>query len=380
MSGTAERALTYREFQAREYFGALDGLRAIAILLVLFHHVPDLVGGPARTLQENGRYGVAVFFTISGFLISTLLLREERRNGRVALGRFYARRAVRLLPLYYVALALQALLVFGAKLYTPENQLLFREKLPGYLLYFSNWLPTATQGPFFCAWSLAVEEQFYLGFGALLVFARRGWLIAGLAGALLVKFVVYQTWGDVDTVSTLWRIVFSYQEAILWGVLLGFALDRPILHRVIASAVQPGYVVAGLGFAAALWLMVHPMQSQSTWDAELLNVLVTLLLAGVVVRRSPTPALDHPLLRHIGRISYGIYLLHMFVLSAVKKIPGGTQPVVCFIATAVFTIAIATVVYRYFEQPIIRFFRRRSSVANDAVAAPSLEARAAVRG
>jgi peptidoglycan/LPS O-acetylase OafA/YrhL len=363
MTGASAGAATYGQFQAREYFGALDGLRAVAILLVLFHHVPHLAGGVGWTLQDNGRYGVAVFFTISGFLISTLLLREERRNGRIALGRFYARRAVRLLPLYYVALGLQAALVFGANLYTPENQLLFREKLPGYLLYFSNWLPTATQGPFFCAWSLAVEEQFYLGFGALLLFCRRGLLVAGLAAALLAKFAIYQAWGDIDTASALWRIVFSYQEAILWGVLLGFALDRPAVYRRVAFVVHDGYVLAAVGLAASLWLLLHPMQSQSTWDAELLNLLVTLLLAGVVVRRSPTPGLDHPLLRHIGRVSYGIYLLHMFVLSAVKKIPGGTQPWVCFVATSVITIVVASAVYRWFEQPIIQYFRRRSSPA-----------------
>ena len=213
-------------FQRTSYFTALDCLRAVSILLVLLHHVPPLPAGSLwRTLQENGRYGVAFFFAISGFLICTLFLREERRTGRVQLAKFYGRRAVRLLPLYYVVLALQAALVFGAHQYTPENQELFRAKLPAYLAYYANWLPTATAGPFFCAWSLAAEEQFYLVFGLLFVLVRRRALVGVAAGALLLKAAVYAAFGNVDTLSPWWRVIFSYQEAILWGVLLAFALD-----------------------------------------------------------------------------------------------------------------------------------------------------------
>src|SRR5581483_6170987 len=95
----------FAAFQRRDYFSALDGLRAASILLVLLHHVPPLAA-PWDTLQANGRYGVSFFFAISGFLICTLFLREERKQGRIALGKFYGRRAVRLLPLYDGALAL----------------------------------------------------------------------------------------------------------------------------------------------------------------------------------------------------------------------------------------------------------------------------------
>ncbi|MEO5959182.1 MAG: acyltransferase [Opitutaceae bacterium] len=344
------------DFQRRGHFDALDGLRAISILLVLFHHVPPVAPGLWSTLQENGRYGVAVFFAISGFLICTLLLREEREHGRIALGKFFGRRALRLLPLYYVALALQALFVFALGAYSPENQELFRAKLPSYFFYFSNWLPTATQGPFFCAWSLAVEEQFYLGFGFLMCFVRP-LAIAALAVALVSKFVVYQTFGPVDAHSTAWRVIFSYQEAILWGVLVAFALDRTARHGVIARALRSGGLLAAVALAGAGWMFFHPMETQSTWDAQLLYLLVASLLAGLVLRPS-TAVLGHRVFTHVGRISYGIYLLHMFVISAVKKMPGGRDPFVCFLVSTVIVIAIATVVHRFFEQPIIRWGKR----------------------
>jgi peptidoglycan/LPS O-acetylase OafA/YrhL len=363
----------YPEFQRQPYFDALDGLRALSILLVLLHHASAYEAGVLETLRENGRYGVAFFFVISGFLIATLLRRERDENGRIALARFYGRRALRLLPLYYVALALQAVLVFGLHQYTPQNQELFRAKLPGYLFYFSNWFPDATNGPFFCAWSLAVEEQFYLGFGLLLAFARsvRG-VAAGLIVLLVAKFAVYEALGQVDTFATVWRVLFSYQEPIIWGVLAAFALRSPRWYGLARAALGGRGVAVGLGAAIAGWLCFHPMASQSTWDAELLYVLMTALLVALVIRRR-TPLINQPALVHVGRVSYGIYLLHMFVISAVRRLPHGSDPAVCFLLATAIVIPLASGVYRYFESPIIRYYKRRFAPTPGPVPAPATQ-------
>src|SRR6185436_18510845 len=104
MNALAGPVQSFSAFRDKPYFESLDGLRALAILLVLLHHTPRLApAGPIVTLQENGRYGVGFFFVISGFLICMLLLREENQTGKIHLGKFYARRALRLLPLYYAA-------------------------------------------------------------------------------------------------------------------------------------------------------------------------------------------------------------------------------------------------------------------------------------
>src|SRR5690348_14314667 len=325
---------SFDDFQTSSYFNALDGLRAVSILLVLLHHVPRY---PAQhvlhTLQENGRYGVSFFFVISGFLICTLFLREERRTGRIALWKFYGRRALRLLPLYYGVLCLQALLVFGLKQYTPENQALFVEKLPSYLFYYSNWLATATQGPFFQAWSLAVEEQFYLVFGLLLLFASRRLVIGAALAALLIKFSVYSAFGNVDVGSTFWRVVFSYQEPILFGVLAAFVLNCRSYYEFCARWLGHPWLPAGLGAGTAVWIVVHALQTQSSWDAQLFYLLMTLILTSLVVRPT-TIAPGGRFMVHVGKISYGIYLLHMFIISAVKKLPGGTSPVLCFLLSS----------------------------------------------
>ncbi len=345
-------------FQEASYFPALDGLRAVSIFLVLLHHVPPFRPGLLSTLQENGRYGVSFFFVISGFLICTLFLREKEKTGRIDLLKFYGRRALRLLPLYYVTLALQAVLVFVLKQYTPENQELFRGKLPAYLFYYSNWLASATQGPFFCAWSLAVEEQFYLGFGLLLRFARHR-LVIGLAlAALFTKAAAHGLFGPLDTGSALWRVIFSYQESILLGVLLAFVLARRWWYDVCVRGLRSPWILPCLAAGLVAWLCAHAMRTQSSLDAQALYLLMTLIVAGVVIR-PVTPGLCGAIMTHVGRISYGIYLLHMFVISLVKKLPGGTNPAVCLLLSTVAVIAVASVVYRYLELPIIRFYKNK---------------------
>ena len=363
---------SFDAFRAQSYFDALDGLRAISILLVLFHHVPRYpVQHFLHTLQENGRYGVAFFFVISGFLICTLFLREEQKTGRIDLWKFYGRRALRLLPLYYVALCLQAVLVFGLRQYTPENQALFVEKLPAYLFYYSNWLATATQGPFFCAWSLAVEEQFYLVFGLLLFLASRRFVIGAALVALLVKAVVFESFGDINSDSTLWRVVFSYQEPVLLGVLVAFALNNRQGYELFARWLAPRCVPACLGAATAAWLCAHAIRTQSASDAQLLYLLMTLTLASLAVRRV-APVLGSNLMTHIGKISYAIYLLHMFVISSVKKLPGANLPAVCFFTSAIVVIVAASLVFKYFEHPIIAFYKKRLSPLQPKTVAPCL--------
>ncbi|HSY16748.1 MAG TPA: acyltransferase [Candidatus Acidoferrales bacterium] len=364
---------TFDDFKAGAYFEALDGLRAISILLVLLHHVPRFSGPQfLNTLQENGRYGVAFFFVISGFLIGTLLLREQEKNGKIDLWKFYGRRSLRLLPLYYAALLLQAVIVFGLKQYTPENQALFAEKLPAYLFYYSNWLATATQGPFFQAWSLAVEEQFYLAFGLLLFYTRNRTVIVATLAALLVKFFVYETYGAVDAGSTFWRVVFSYREPILFGVLAAFALNRRRVFELFQRGLDSALAITLLSLATAGWLCMHLMRHESFWDAQLLYLLMTMTVIGLAIRPA-TAVLDNRLMTHIGKISYGIYLLHMFVIVAVRKMPGGGSPAICFFFSTLVVIIVASLVYQYFERPIIVFYKRKFSPYNTTAAFPATQ-------
>lgn len=353
--------LTPAAFQQRAHLNGLDGLRGLAILWVIMHHVmngTDL--GWLNVLHDNGRYGVHLFFVISGFLICTLFLREREATGRISLGKFYGRRVLRLMPLYYAVLIAHVALVLIAKQYTVENQELFARKMPSFLFYYSNWLPTATAGPFFCSWSLAVEEQFYLLFGLLVVLFSTRHLVVAIVAALITK-VAFFTMGGVDsTGSTLWRVLFSYQEPILWGVLLAYALNDPAIYARLARWLGRTLVLVGLAAGLVMWFCLHPMISPTSWDAEITYLAMTFLVAGVVMR-SWSPLLNAAPLAYIGKISYGIYLLHMIAFSVAKKLPGGTNPWLCLLVTTALSLVLAGITYRWFELPIINWYKRRLS-------------------
>jgi peptidoglycan/LPS O-acetylase OafA/YrhL len=352
--------LSFSAFQDRTYIAALDGLRAIAILMVLFHHVGRAPDDILNTLRENGRFGVGLFFVLSGFLISTLFLREERMCGRISLWKFYGRRAARLLPLYYAVLGVQCAAVWYTRFYSPESVALFNLKLASYLFYYSNWLPTATEGPFFFAWSLAVEEQFYVWFGLMMVFLPRRVLLAGVVSALALKFAVYQAFGAVDQLSPAWRVLFIYQEGLLFVVLLGFALNRKTLYDRMARFFSSAWAGISLALFIGSWAALHPVQGQSYWDGEVLVLAMAALTAAVVIRVR-VPVLGSMWCAHVGRVSYGIYLFHWFVYVAVDRFLPRGHPTLFLLIAASFTIVLASLSYRYFETPIIRHFRRSSS-------------------
>lgn len=364
--------LTHSEYRAESYFPALDGLRAVAILLVILHHVtPRAAGDALNVLMQNGRYGVSLFFLVSGYLICTLFLREEARNGRISLRDFYARRAARLFPLYYLMLGVQALAVFGTPFYPAASVALFADKLPSYLFYYSNLLPTATDGPFFFAWSLAVEEQFYLWFGLAIVFLARRPLLLLLGAALAVKLIAYNLFGPLDAQSQLYRVLFSYREPLLVGVLLGYALhQQTVYNRIVAVLGRPG-TLAALGIGSVGFLALHPMQSATSWDGVILLAAMTLLVAAVVVRPA-VPFLGNRLVAHYGKVSYGIYLMHMFVIAALQRVLGDRSPNLTFALTAIGTGIMAAISFALFEQPIMAFCKRRRERRRAAGSTPPL--------
>ena len=148
---TASQA--HRAYLERTRFGALDGLRALAILAVLIHHSALAQEGGA---WSRGFLGVDLFFVISGFLITTLLLRERDRAGAISLRGFYWRRALRILPLYYLVVTLAGIYFVIGRGHLEALQI-----WPAYYLFFANFL-TEHIPTLYPTWSLSMEEQFYL--------------------------------------------------------------------------------------------------------------------------------------------------------------------------------------------------------------------------
>jgi peptidoglycan/LPS O-acetylase OafA/YrhL len=160
-------APSFSDFSRVRFFGSLDGLRALSILGVLWTHVWYVSGLEYYNRLQHypvlkmGAFGVDVFFGISGFLITTLLLRERSKNGRISLRDFYLRRSLRIWPLYYATLGIYVLLVIFLQRGTGRDGIFFHF-LPGYLTFTYTWFAgwAASGAVFNFAWSLSVEEQF----------------------------------------------------------------------------------------------------------------------------------------------------------------------------------------------------------------------------
>ncbi|MCX5745493.1 MAG: acyltransferase, partial [Proteobacteria bacterium] len=145
-----------------KHLPALDGLRALSILAVIAHHGGGAAAGAASPLGR-GHLGVQLFFVLSGFLITSLLIQERARSGGIDLARFYVRRSLRIFPLYFAVLALYVVVVGLTARHEPAGRAFFAN-LPYFATYTSNWMVSLDEPRviFYFAWSLAVEEQFYL--------------------------------------------------------------------------------------------------------------------------------------------------------------------------------------------------------------------------
>jgi peptidoglycan/LPS O-acetylase OafA/YrhL len=293
---------------------ALDGLRGVAVAAVVVNHLrPHALPG--------GWLGVDIFFVLSGYLITTLLLREHDGRGRLDLGHFYSRRARRLLPALFLLLATVAVV---ARL-TPDEPGFTGLRGDGFaaLGYVANWRFIATGASYFDAfapsplrhlWSLAVEEQFYLLWPLVLVVVLRkrgaravGITAAALAGTSALAMAVL--YGNGAHVS---RVYFG-TDTHVHSVLIGCALAavRPAQRRWRGAGVAAFVAVVGIAFAFARLSGTGPVAYRG-------GIVAVSLLTAVVIAAATTPtgagavgrAFSWRPLCTLGLISYGSYLWH----------------------------------------------------------------------
>jgi peptidoglycan/LPS O-acetylase OafA/YrhL len=337
-------------FLERRHFACLDGLRALSILAVIWHHCAPSWAAPA--LAHLGNHGVTLFFAISGFLITTLLLRERSRHGRIDLRAFYWRRALRIFPLYYAVLGLYLVLVLLLERSSEPGQAFLRN-LPYFATYTSNlFVPLEDRTIFYFSWSLATEEQFYLLWPPLLCLlgagSRATWLLLGVAIACLLGQLTGQ------------KFLAGIPLAIVAGSLMAILLNHPRAHAAVAAPLArpwAPYAVLVLLSPACIW---------EETPAVAIHLLLTLLVGCCVVSE------DHLLARllrlrplvFLGSISYGMYLLHMLCkngamkLLAVAQLPGdGILP---FIITTILAVALAAASFRWFETPFLALKHRHA--------------------
>jgi peptidoglycan/LPS O-acetylase OafA/YrhL len=342
-------AVSHEEYLGRRYFAPLDGLRAVSILLVITAHASDpLFSG------LHGAVGVTIFFVISGYLITTLLLREEERRGRARIKAFYIRRAFRILPLYYLTLAAYIVLIGILHLQAGSSSLW--HSLPWYLTYQNDLVPHGA-GAFNHSWSLAVEEKYYLlwplMFAIPMLRKHRLPVVGGLAAA--------------TALASLWPATryFAIYTPILLGCTVALVLDNPVLYqRAVRLATTP----VALLLIAALIVWVPSFENGS--DVHVVfSVLIALLFPAVLVGpRWLSGLLSNKVAVYIGTRSYAVYLIHRIVKGVIDRAIGyGSTSVphelLHFVLIVVLSLAAAEVMCRLVEQPMIRIGRRLAATS-----------------
>lgn len=330
------------------YRPELDGLRAVAVLLVVTRHVHDRIWD-----WLNGSAGVTLFFVLSGYLITTLALEETANTGSVDLRAFYIRRSFRIFPLYYFVLAIYCAIILGGASASHPPQTFLRA-LPYYLFYFQEYplnvdlTGSGPGAPFYQSWSLGIEEKFYLFWP--LIFVRLRPVRLGATAVLLALFG-FGPWLVHASHPAAAAMLFPY-----FHILTGCAVAQ-LLHRGIDVAKAAWLaipILIALQFIALPWAIPHDMAY---------SIAASIMLAFLVSRDSSLRrALAFRPLVFVGTLSYGIYLVHILCINVVDRFvpPGGSIPqaLLSYGLACILSMGVAYGLHVVVEHPLIGVGKR----------------------
>jgi peptidoglycan/LPS O-acetylase OafA/YrhL len=376
----------------RVYFPNLNGLRFFAALMVIIHHIEQfksMYGLPnnfsSSTIQIFGELGVILFFVLSGFLITYLLLEEERQSGTILIRNFYVRRILRIWPLYF-------LIVTAALLVLPNIPLFV---LPGYeraevysnlggkILLYLFFLPNLVS-PLFgivpyasLTWSIGTEEQFYLTWPVLLKYIRKYRLLLMfmiILGYLFVARALYSSRTDF--------LPLKYELTALWSTFnidcmaIGgfFAMLLHTKSRILkyfqnkylfyfALALTSILLYRGIAFPV---LMVNEIRFDYLYK-EFYALWFGILILNFASNREILISLESRTLRHLGKISYGLYMYHPICIALVLNLLlllKQTSDWLLYPLSLLTVILLAGISYKYFESYFLRFKEKYSIVAS----------------
>jgi len=352
------------------YRPSLDGLRGVAILMVLADH-----GGLAG--DGFGFMGVNTFFVLSGFLITSLLVEEFDRTGQISFRQFYFRRALRLLPALIAMLVLFVVFSFAVDPYKRAVRELY-EALTA-LFYYSNWAGIYHWGRHISlahTWSLSIEEQFYIIWPAILLFALRRnsrssllcWIFLGTCMAVLIRIALF----FCDTTNLAGNILPVNPDRLISGtdtradsLLLGCFAGGLISSHLISEKVWRAFWLRTCAFVSlptllllsTLWILA-PWMVCFGWS--LASALAMLLIIYLI--KAPHGILhavfENRLLVYTGQISYGLYLWHFPILKAMQQHQLPWQ----HMGYLILVIPVVLVSYYLIEKPCLTWKKRFQKV------------------
>jgi peptidoglycan/LPS O-acetylase OafA/YrhL len=373
------------ENENKVYFPSLNGLRFIAASLVIIYHIEQLKGsfGLPNCWRANpfidqiGGLGVTLFFVLSGFLITYLLLTEQDRFKAIHLKHFYIRRILRIWPLYYFVIAIGFFIVplFLAIPGTESAAINSNEKLSMFLFFLPNLsMVTLPMVPFIAhLWSVGVEEQFYLIWPVLLkIFKNKtlNMLIAIVIFMSLLRLLIFHFliadifWQRVLDFLGHFRIDCMAVGGV--GAWLLFNKQPNILNIIFSASFQ---ITTYVALISALYFGVGFLNTYYMNDL-FYSILFVIMLLNLSANKNSILNLESKLLNWLGKISYGLYMYHVIAVVASIKIASfiisgkdsGYLQLLIFVLSFAITIFLSAVSYRYFESRILNFKTKYSFI------------------
>jgi peptidoglycan/LPS O-acetylase OafA/YrhL len=376
-------AIPHRQVKSKSsYLPHLDGLRALAILGILFEHF----GMTLPTLLRCGPLSVRFFFVLSGYFITLSLWKLQAEVGKsnggsfLPLCRFYLRRLVRIGPPFYLALLVGAL--FGVEEVRTNLFWLATFQANNYIAWIGYWPNSISH-----FWSLAVQEQFYLLWPVIVLTLPRRWFLPVMA-AFIVFGLIFRFWCIATEASTLtrWVTLFGCVDSFAVGALIAYMKQARLLERMrfLSPTALFAMPLGAFGcFFLGRALMTLPENNlflalTETVDAVFLAWALVAALVGGTGRY--IRLLSWSPLVYLGRISYGIYVYHVFVIVLISPLlvrHGVTVAHFALLRTGIFfvlTVAVASLSWHYVEQPFLAWrnsaSRRKADRPQEEVVSP----------
>ena len=350
----------------RRYITGLDGIRAIAVIMVLAYHLK-------LALFKSGFLGVTVFFVLSGYLITGILISEVEEEGTIDLKNFWLRRIRRLVP---AVMSMAVVIIFVSAV---VNKIIFTKGCKDFLasvLGFNNWWQifnkvsyfeaAGVPSPFTHCWSLAIETQFYLIYPLILLGiyklvksrgegrAKRGLLFAGvtLLLALISVILMIVLFDPQQDASRVYYGTDTRAFSLLFGALLAILWDYRMVPRRLSASVN--MVLGSVSFAVLLVMTIAINGSSNFWyrGGQFFGTILTVLMVYAVSGRKTwlSRFLSNPVLKWIGDRSYSIYLWHYPIILLISK--GIKASWWITLIEIVLSVVLAELSYRFIETPI----------------------------
>jgi peptidoglycan/LPS O-acetylase OafA/YrhL len=354
------------------YIKGLDGLRALSVLIVFFSHLS------VRKIFP-GRFGVNVFFLLSGFLITTLMIREQEERGRISNGQFYIRRALRIFPPMYLVMALSA--IFAISGFCPVN--VDPRGVLAQCFHLTNYYSIRFGELSFLPglgvyWSLAVEEHFYLFFPFIFALGYRklgrrnlGMALAVLALAVLawrIILVLLMNASSARTgIATDTRI-----DSILWGCILALWAN-PALNPDSARKLASGKICGLALIFLAVALVWHNAIFRETFRYTVESLSLVPILCAAILRTDwfAVRLLETAPMRWLGKVSYTFYLSHLMFYQVLKQNFPGWSQLAIGLGVVVATLLLCQAMRMAVEIPLARVRKRHGGMSQPIIGSDS---------